>query len=250
MFFWSDHIPGPPGMVIDCYFTDRSDGVSRPPFGTLNLSNSVGDEASAVATNRRLLAAAIEVDPARLLLMSSRHTTTVVAVTDRAPAGPADGMVTAEPGSALVATAADCVPVLLYDAAAGLIGAVHAGRVGMADGIPTEAMRAMRRAGAGRITAVVGPAICGRCYEVPAAMQAEVAERRPASRSVSWAGRPAIDVPAGVVDQLATEGAEIRWVPGCTREDQRLFSHRRDRPGGRGAGIIVLRRAEEGAGGE
>lgn len=241
MFFWSDRISGPRGGSIDCYFTDRAGGVSLGDVGSLNLSGAVGDDPVNVETNRTRLAAAVGVDRSRLLLMSSRHSTTVVPVTDRCPTEPADGMVTAVPGSALVALAADCVPILLYDAAHGIVAAVHAGRVGMADGIVAEAIRVLRREGAEQIHAIVGPAICGRCYEVPADLQESVALRWPVTRSVTWRGTPAIDVPAGVVWQLAAEGVVVRWVPGCTMENTNLFSHRRARPGGRGAGVIVLR---------
>ncbi|MFC6713465.1 polyphenol oxidase family protein [Branchiibius cervicis] len=243
MFFWSEQITGPRGVVIDCYFTDREGGVSTGELGSLNLSGAVGDDPANVETNRGKLAAALGVDRSRLLLMSSRHSTTVVPVIDRSPSKPADGMVTATPGSALVALAADCVPILLYDAIAGVVSAVHAGRVGMADGIVGEAVRVLRRAGAEQIHAIVGPAICGRCYEVPGDLQESVAGRWPVTRSVTWRGTPAIDVPAGVVWQLAEAGVEVRWVPGCTMEDPNLFSHRRGRPGGRGGGVIVLREA-------
>ena len=241
MFFWSERITGPRGVVIDCYFTDREGGVSAGDVGSFNLSGAVGDDPANVEINRGRLSTALEIDRSRLLLMSSRHSTTVVPVTDRAPQVPADGMVTATPGSALVALAADCVPILLYDATVGVVAAVHAGRVGMADGIVGEAVRVLRREGTQQIEAVVGPAICGRCYEVPSELQESVAERWPITRSVTWHGTAAIDVPAGVVWQLAQEGVSVRWLPGCTMEDVNLFSHRRARPGGRGAGVIVLR---------
>lgn len=243
MFFWSERVTGPRGAVIDCYFTDREGGVSGGDVGSLNLSGAVGDDPGNVEVNRGRLASAMGIERSRLLLMSSRHSTTVVPVTDRSPEVVADGMVTATPGSALVALAADCVPILLYDATVGVVAAVHAGRVGMADGIVAEAVQVLRREGAQQIHAIVGPAICGRCYEVPADLQESVASRWPVTRSVTWSGTAAIDVPAGVVWQLAQEDVAVRWLPGCTREDPTLFSHRRDRPGGRGAGVIVLREA-------
>lgn len=243
MFFWSEQVIGPHGLVIDCYFTDRAGGVSDGALGSLNLSGAVGDDPANVEINRDRLATAVGVQRSRLLLMSGRHSTTVVPVTDRSPEVLADGMVSATPGSALVAMAADCVPILLYDATAGIIAAVHAGRVGMTNGIVAEAAKALRRAGAQQIQAIVGPAICGRCYEVPADLQESVAQRWPVTRAVTWRGTPAIDVPAGVVWQLGQEGVAVRWLPGCTMEDPNLFSYRRDRPGGRGAGVIVLREA-------
>ena len=110
-------------------------------------------------------------------------------------------------------------------------------------GVVPASVEAMRELGARRIHAVVGPSVCGRCYEVPAQMRDVAAERSPASRAVTWAGTPAIDVAAGVVEQLADLDVPVRWVPGCTREDDDLFSYRRDGRTGRTAGVIVRRSA-------
>ncbi|HOI03617.1 MAG TPA: laccase domain-containing protein, partial [Dermatophilaceae bacterium] len=73
---------------------------------------------------------------------------------------------------------------------------------------------------------------------VPEEMRAAAAAVEPASATVSWTGTPAIDVGAGVVAQLAGRGVPVTWVPGCTREDDRLFSYRRTSPTGRFAGAI------------
>ena len=88
--------------------------------------------------------------------------------------------------------------------------------------------------------AVVGPSVCGRCYEVPEGMRAEAAAVSPPSATVSWTGTPAIDVAAGVVDQLSARGIRVTWVPGCTRESPDLYSYRRDGSTGRFAGIVRL----------
>ena len=66
---------------------------------------------------------------------------------------------------------------------------------------------------------------------------------RPEARAMSWTGTPAIDVAAGVVAQLAADAVTVDWVPGCTREDPALFSHRREGRTGRSAGVIVRRSA-------
>ena len=86
---------------------------------------------------------------------------------------------------------ADCVPILAGDPVAGVIAAVHAGRRGAADGIALRALEAMtRRSGAesGCMTVVLGPAICGACYEVPAAMRDEVEAALPGSASTTDRG--------------------------------------------------------------
>src|SRR5690349_22082995 len=84
-----------------------------------------------------------------------------------------DALVTAVPGLALVALVADCVPVLLADPVAGVVAAVHAGRVGARIGVVPAALEAMRSAGAAleRVEVLLGPSVCGECYEVPADMQ-------------------------------------------------------------------------------
>jgi YfiH family protein len=148
--------------------------------------------------------------------------------------------VTDQPGLALAVLVADCTPVLLADPANGVIGAMHAGRPGMTLGIVEVAVRRMRDLGATRIQAVVGPSVCGRCYEVPAAMRAEAAAVSAESAAVSWTGTPAIDVASGVVAQLTAADVAVQWLPGCAREDGRLFSYRRDGRTGRFAGIVVL----------
>jgi polyphenol oxidase len=226
-------------------FTDREGGTSAAPFGSLNLGGKVGDDPVAVESNRSLVAGAMGVRADRLLFVRQVHGPDVVEVdgpwgSDGAPE--ADGMVTTEPGLALGALVADCTPVLLADPAKGVIGAVHAGRPGMTKGVVGVAVARMRDLGASDIHAVVGPSVCARCYEVPEALRAEAAARSPESAAVSWTGTPAIDVAAGVVAQLASAGATVHWVAGCAREDDRLFSYRRDGRTGRYAGVVVLGR--------
>ncbi|MFC7497540.1 MULTISPECIES: polyphenol oxidase family protein [unclassified Nocardioides] len=158
---------------------------------------------------------------------------------DAVPTG--DALVTTRRGLGLMVRVADCVPVLLADPKAGVIGAVHAGRPGMALGIVTAAVDAMRAQGAGTVRAWVGPHVCGRCYEVPAEMRDEVAALVPESRSETSWGSPALDLGAGVEAQLVAAGAEVTRVDGCTREDARLHSYRRDgAAAGRFAGLVWL----------
>jgi YfiH family protein len=152
---------------------------------------------------------------------------------------PADGVVTATPGLALAVLVADCTPVLLADTSAGVVGAVHAGRPGLTARIVDVAVATMRELGARDIAAVVGPSVCGRCYEVPEELRAAAAEVAPESSARSWSGTPAIDVATGVVAQLAANDVAVQWVPGCAREDVRLFSYRRDGRTGRFAGVVV-----------
>lgn len=239
MFAWREDAPG----VVRA-FTDRRDGVSEAPFAGLNLGAHVGDDPGHVADNR----ARVEQEIGTPLVWADQvHGTDVIHVTPDVLAGPrtttgalgsADALVTDLPGLALGVLVADCTPVLLHDEAAGLVGVAHAGRQGMTTGVVPAVVSALRDLGASDLQATVGPSVCGRCYEVPAHLRDEAATVAPISAAMTWRGTPAIDVAAGVVEQLTTLEVPLEWVPGCAREDDALYSHRRDGRTGRFAGII------------
>jgi hypothetical protein len=158
-------------------------------------------------------------------------------------APPVDCLVTTSTDLALAVLVADCTPVLLVDRVAGVAAAVHAGRPGMMSGIVGRAVDAMTDLGARSISATVGPSVCGRCYEVPESLRAEAAKVSAVAAAISWQGTPAVDVAAGVVDQLRSRSVEVQWVRGCSRESETLFSYRRQHPTGRFAGVVRLLQA-------
>jgi len=242
MWWWRESLTGPGGRRVDLGFTDTGDGVSSGPVASLNLGGGVGDDPGNVTRNRAAVAASVGVAPDDLVFMRQTHSDRVLTVE---PGGSrdldADGIVTAESDLALAVLVADCTPVLLADPAAGVVAAVHAGRPGMMARIVDNAVDRMADLGAANPVAIIGPSVCGRCYEVPLEMREEAAVVTPESRTVSWTGTPAIDVAGGVVAQLHARGVPTTWVPGCTRESDRLFSYRRDHHTGRFAGVIVLR---------
>ncbi|GHF01209.1 laccase domain protein [Streptomyces spiralis] len=228
-------------------FTDRWGGVSAVPYEELNLGGAVGDDPGAVRTNRERAAASLGLDPARVVWMNQVHGTDVAVVDE--PWGTAadipsvDAVVTRRRGLALAVLTADCTPVLLADPVAGIAAAAHAGRPGMVAGVVPAAVRAMVELGAepGRIVARTGPAVCGRCYEVPEAMRTEVSAVEPAAYAETSWGTPAVDVSAGVHAQLERLGVHDReQSPVCTRESKDHFSYRRDRTTGRLAGYVWL----------
>jgi YfiH family protein len=227
-------------------FTDRWGGVSAVPYEELNLGGAVGDDPGAVRTNRELAAKSLGLDAGRVVWMNQVHGNDVVVVDrpweDR-PVPEVDAIVTAERGLALAVLTADCTPVLLADPVAKVVAAVHAGRPGMVAGVVPAALRAMTELGAepSRIVARTGPAVCGRCYEVPEEMRAEVAAVEPAAHAETSWGTPAVDVTAGVHAQLERLGVRDRErSPVCTRESGDHFSYRRDRTTGRLAGYVWL----------
>ncbi|MET8225828.1 peptidoglycan editing factor PgeF [Streptomyces sp. NPDC005301] len=227
-------------------FTDRWGGVSAVPYEELNLGGAVGDDPGAVRTNRELAAKSLGLDPARVVWMNQVHKADVAVVEE--PWGEravpeVDALVTTRRGLALAVLTADCTPVLLADPVAGVAAAAHAGRPGMVAGVVPAAVAAMVELGAepSRIVARTGPAVCGRCYEVPDAMRAEVAAVEPAAYAETSWGTPAVDVTAGVHAQLERLGVRDReQSPVCTIESDDHFSYRRDRTTGRLAGYVWL----------
>lgn len=152
-----------------------------------------------------------------------------------------DALVTTTRGLGLMIRVADCVPVVLADVDAGVIGAVHSGRPGMVLDIATRTVEVMRAHGASRIRAWIGPHVCGGCYEVPGPMRDEVAALVPAARATTSWGTPALDLGAGVCSQLERAAVEVIEVGGCTREDPGLHSYRRDGArAGRFAGLVWM----------
>ncbi|MGW0907914.1 peptidoglycan editing factor PgeF [Streptomyces sp. NPDC002853] len=228
-------------------FTDRWGGVSAVPYAELNLGGAVGDDPEAVRTNRALAATSLGIEPARVVWMNQVHGPDVVVVDgpwgSDAEVPAVDAVVTARRGLALAVLTADCTPVLLADPVAKVAAAAHAGRPGMIAGVVPAAVEAMMKLGAdpARMVARTGPAVCGRCYEVPKEMRADVAAIEPAAYAETSWGTPAVDVTAGVHAQLERLGVRDReQSPVCTLESGDHFSYRRDRTTGRLAGYVWL----------
>ena len=139
-------------------------------FASLNLGGHVGDDPLAVESNRSLVANTYGVERDRLLFMNQRHGSNIVVVDGPWQGAPpeADALVTTSTDLALAVLVADCAPVLMVDRIAGVAAAVHAGRPGMMSGIVSRVVDAMTDLGAISISAVVGPSVCGRCYEANA----------------------------------------------------------------------------------
>ena len=220
--------------------------MSGAPWSQANLALHVEDRPEDVHANRQRLARALGLDVGRLVFAQQVHGAGV-AVVDGPSDGPVagiDALVTATPGLALVMMAADCLPVLLADLDAGVVAAAHAGRSGLVAGVLQEVLAAMRRLGATArgTTAVLGPAACGRCYELPAELADAVERRVPGARSTTRAGTAAADLTRGATGLLHAAGIErVRAVGGCTIEQpQRFFSYRRDGRTGRHAGLVWL----------
>jgi polyphenol oxidase len=213
-------------------FTARTGGVSTPPYDTLNLAISVGDERAAVVENRRRAAAAIGFDPERLALALQVHAADVLDVgpDDAGYLGEADGLFAATPGPVLGILAADCAPVVLWGERG--VAIVHAGWRGLVAGVVAKGAER-----AGEVHAAwVGPAIHACCYEVGP----EVVD------GFRSAGLPVHDeshVDPGVAAGAALRQAGVEHVvvsDVCTSCDARFFSYRRDGLTGRHGAFVTL----------
>jgi copper oxidase (laccase) domain-containing protein len=244
------------------WFTDRRGGVSEPPYAGFNLGLHVGDDPAAVMENRRRLASLVGDRP--VVWMDQVHGRRVAVVDGplETAVPETDALITFVPDLVLAVLVGDCVPVLLHGtvtddssvdpgatggallpAGRQVIAAAHAGRRGLQLGVVEAVVSRMSSLGVPprTITAQLGPAVCGKCYEVPAAMRDEVAGVAPSSRGTTRAGRPSLDLRAGLVQQLHALGvAKVHVDPTCTVESERHFSHRRDQRTGRTAGLIVI----------
>uniref|UniRef100_A0A8J4HD71 Purine nucleoside phosphorylase n=1 Tax=Acidicaldus sp. TaxID=1872105 RepID=A0A8J4HD71_9PROT len=227
-----------PELGVRHGFFTREGGVSSGPFASLNASLSSQDAPENVLENRARAARALAADPASLVGLTQVHGNKVVSVA--APWAPgagekADAMVTARPGLALGIITADCAPVLFADAAAGVIGAAHAGWRGALGGVLEATLAAMVALGArpGQVIAAIGPSIAQKSYEVGADLRAAVLGRDARDGRFFAPGRDAqhwqFDLPGYCAARLQAAGvAEVRRPASDTVTDAaRFFSHRR-----------------------
>ena len=149
-----------------------------------------------------------------------------------------DGLITTKPAIALAVMVADCIPLLLVSKEA--VGAIHVGRAGLVNRIALKAIHTMRSLGSIDIHAILGPSICGACYEVPFEMQQDVMQEHPRAFATTRKGTPGLDLPKALIADLVSAGVSYEASTSCTYEDEMYFSHRRQNPTGRFAGVISL----------
>ena len=117
---------------------------------------------------------------------------------------------------------------------------MHVGRKGLVNGVALAALETMRDMGSSEITAIIGPSICGNCYEVSQEIYDEVTALHPAAASRTAQGTPALDLPAALRVLLESQSIAFIDESRCTCENDDLYSYRRDGVTGRQAGIISL----------
>ena len=217
------------------FFTRRG-GASSGIFAGLNCGRGSSDQSGAVAINRARVANAMNVAEDALIGVHQVHSATVVRVVPGGEYGAeqADAMVTDAPGLALSVLTADCQPVLLADAEAGVIGAAHAGWRGARDGVLEATLEAMEGLGARRagIAAVIGPSISQGAYEVGPEFLEGFLDDDPGNARFFAQGagdRMLFDLPAYGLHRLRAAGiGHAEWTRHCTYTDpDRFYSYRR-----------------------
>jgi YfiH family protein len=216
------------------FFTRRG-GASSGVFQGLNCGTGSSDQAEAVAINRARAAQALDVPPEALVGVHQTHSIDIVTVTEPTSERPrADGLVTDRPGLALSVLAADCQPVLFWDATHHVIGATHAGWRGTLDGVLEATLDAMERLGARRddTVAIIGPAISQRAYEVGPEFFEEFIADDPDNARFFINGkddRLNFDLPGFGLHRLRRAGiGHTEWTRHCTYSDvERFYSYRR-----------------------
>jgi YfiH family protein len=237
-------------------FFCRDGGVSEGLFTSLNCGYGSGDDKANVTENRRRAMARIDLEGDRLVTAYQIHSPDVVEVRKpwtREDAPKADAMVTRERGIALGILTADCVPVLLADAEAGVVGAAHAGWKGALNGVAEATVAAMVALGADPklVVAGIGPAICQRSYEVGPEFPAAFLDQDPRNADffgpAARAGHFLFDIKGYVARRLAATGLKtVQTLPCDTcAEEARFFSyrrscHRKEPDYGRGLSAIYL----------
>ncbi len=213
------------------FFTDRRGGSSLGAYEFLNFGFHVGDDPAAVTSNRLTIPNA--------QFMNQVHGNDVVHVDHLLDSDPTcDAMITTKTGISLAVMVADCIPLLLLSREA--VAAVHVGRAGLINKVAIKTLHQMRTLGAIDVHAIIGPSICGRCYEVPFEMQQDVIADHPRAFSTTHKGTPGLDLPAALIADLVSEGVSYEASTVCTMEDELYFSHRKQNPTGRFAGVVSL----------
>ena len=223
--------------------SQRSGGVSRAPYESLNLALHTGDQLESVLQNRRIFSAIFGCE--KIVFMEQIHGDGVELISELPSKPPVcDAMVTQQPNLALAVMVADCVPIMFFCPHTLTIAVAHAGNKGTAERIAVKTVAAMAACGAQpeNILVGIGAAICGECYEVGG----DTAERfraYPTALRAKPNGKFTLDlklVNELMLRQSGVRRENIEVCQHCAFEDENYFSYRRDGVTGRFAGVITL----------
>jgi YfiH family protein len=235
--------------------TTRKGGVSAAPWddgasgGGLNLGRHVDDLPEAVQENRARLQALLPGHPAWIAQVHGAAVADARLVQPGAPVQTGDASIAADAGIVCAILTADCLPVLFADLDGTVVGAAHAGWRGLAGGVLGATVAAMRAAGAGEITAWLGPAIGPDAFEVGADVRAAFEAALPGEAASAFRpypgreGKYLADIYSLARRMLACDGVtRVHGGNRCTfTEATTFYSYRRDRVTGRQASLIWLK---------
>jgi YfiH family protein len=218
------------------HFTDRLGGFSSDGYASLNLGDHVGDLPEVVAQNRKVISDQFG-NTQYMNQVHGNRVAVIEEVTDEIPT--ADALVTGISGITLAVMIADCIPLIL--SSKHCVAAVHVGRKGLVNRVTEKTIEIMREISNQEISATIGPAICGKCYEVSQDIYDEVVESHPTCASRTNSDTPALDLLSGLIADLQDLGInKIDNQTRCTVENDDLFSYRRTPVTGRQAGLVWL----------
>jgi YfiH family protein len=221
---------------VNFRFTDSTGGKSTGAFLSRNLALHVGDDPDTVALNRLELSNEIGLP---IQFMDQVHGNNVEVIHEVNSSSPtADAIVTTNPKIALAVMVADCIPLLLSNQKS--VAAVHVGRKGLMNKVAGKTLSIMNGIDSSPITAIIGPSICGQCYEVSEDIFTEVTSAFPQSRSKTRDGGLALNLAAALISDLQKVGVKVLDQSQCTMEQTSFYSYRRDGVTGRQVGVIWL----------
>lgn len=234
--------------LIHRHPTDSKHNVAFTTVDDGNMSMTVLGESQTrkdTEHNRRTVEQSLGITPGTTRFVSQTHSNTVLPSKPLGWArqdtlGEADAIVSQDGTDPIAILVADCMPVA-FTTDYGPSAIAHAGRAGLLDGIlenTVERLRSLATHKAGAITAIIGPSICGKCYEVPEGMRDQIAQHHPSIASQTSWGTPALDLPAAAQSILQALNVAVHRIDTCTYTDEMYYSHRRQPGVGRLAGFV------------
>ncbi len=226
---------------MNCFFTNRQNGVSQGPHKSLNLALHVGDSSEDVAKNREILSK--KAGTTNLVFMDQIHSDNIETITNKATNRvlKTDGIITNIKDIALCVMVADCIPILFYDETKKVIAAAHAGRDGVRQKIANKLIQKMVKEFSCKVKDIkvyIGPSIKSCCYEV----KNDVTDGF--EKYLIFRGKKIyLDIVQKCIDDIKEIGVKeenIETSSVCTCCDKDYFSYRRDGKTGRFCGVIVL----------
>ncbi|MRI59301.1 MAG: peptidoglycan editing factor PgeF [Epsilonproteobacteria bacterium] len=219
-------------MRVGHYISDRYGGVSLAPYSSLNIAYHTGDDPKAVERNRQILFQKANITQAQFA--HQIHGTQIRYIDKISSAPHCDGLITDRANLPLAIMSADCFGVLLYDEAAGVIAALHAGRSGASEGIVKKGIAKLNEFGAKNPHAIIGPGIHVCCYEISPQLAAQYPKRFIKKDRF-------LDIKKIIYEDLKEGGVESIYDYNiCTACDKRYYSYRREGVTGRFATIIWM----------